>query len=72
MDESNANQLQSDPSKMSTNRSKRRSLQNIEAALPSLNINKNEEPSIVSQEMSEAQKLISTGGKGEVLLDIHQ
>ena len=58
MDGSHAHQLQSDPSKMSVNRTKRRSLQNIDAALPSLSINKNKEPSIVSQGMSEAQKLI--------------
>ena len=58
MDGSNAHQLQSDPSKMSINRIKCRSLQSIYAALPSLSINKNKEPSIVSQEMSEAWKLI--------------
>ena len=58
MDGSHAHQLQSDTSKMSVNRTKRRSLQNIDAALPSLSINKNKEPSIVSQGMSEAQKQI--------------
>ena len=49
MDGSNAHQLQGDPSKMSIDLKKRRSLQNIYAALPSL--------SIVPQEMIEAQKL---------------
>ena len=57
VDVSNAHQLQSDPSKTSINHTKRRSLQNIGAVLPSLSINKNKEPSIVSQEMGEAQKL---------------
>ena len=69
MDGSSTHQLQSDPSKMSANLSKRRSLQNIDAALPSLSINKNKKPSIVSQEMSEAQiEAENAGGKGEALL----
>ena len=57
VDVSNEDQLQSDPSKTSINRTKGRSLQNIGAVLPSLSINKNKEPSVVSQEMEEAQKL---------------
>ena len=57
VDGSHAHQLQSDPSKMSVNCTKRRSLQNIDAALPSLSISKTKEPSIVSQGMSEEQKL---------------
>ena len=68
---SNAQLLQSGPSKMSVNRAKHRSLQNIDAALPSLSINKNKEPIVVSQEMGKAQKLIVLKGK-EKFYYIHQ
>ena len=71
VDVSNAHQLQSDPSNTSINRTKRRSLQNIGAVLPSLSINKNKEPSIVSQEMGEAQKLTEQEEK-ETFYYIHQ
>ena len=71
LDGPHAHQLQSDPSKMSVNRTKRRSLQNIDAALPSLSINKNKEPSIVSQGMSEEQKPIVQEEKDK-FYNIHQ
>ena len=52
---------------MSINRAKRTSLQNIDAALPSLSINKNKEPSIVAQGDGLVREADSAGGKEEVL-----